>query len=428
MGTSSDTANGQSIGEPAGGAGQSEGQFAWGWTADSVALEGVAAAADWSMWERDGRAPRSGEGCGFGIDFRADLQMLADWGFTHCRLPVEWARVEPEPGKLDHDAIDRYLDMLAAARDAGLQTWLVLQNTTLPGWFTDDEGGWGSRQGRTLWWARWVDRCGEWFSDRVSGWVPVEDPVGWAVRSRILGQSPPGRRRGADGVEAAQHSLEAMFEACRLLRSGRLPIMGVFGLHTVFAADQRSDTLAWQGWWDRLLWQSWISALTDGEITVPDRPIVGREQFREAFDVVGVNFDAPVCVDRHGQLGPYPLSARCDDSGLAPEPEELGRALARLADMLGDHPLAVAGTGVSTADEAWRDQLLGQSLDQVEAARSDSINVVGFFADTAVDGYHWLLGNSTARGLFDRDRNPKDAAFTLRSRIRGIEANQVLPR
>ncbi|MCY4036637.1 MAG: hypothetical protein OXF64_04195, partial [bacterium] len=94
-------------------------EFAWGWTADSVALEGVAPAADWSAWERQGRVPRSGEGCGFGFDFRADLELLAEWGFTHCRLPVEWARVEPEPDKLDHDAVDRYVDMLGAAGDAG---------------------------------------------------------------------------------------------------------------------------------------------------------------------------------------------------------------------------------------------------------------------------------------------------------------------
>lgn len=419
MGNSSDSADTQLSGRRAGSASTPESPFAWGWTDDSVALEGVAPAADWSVWERDGRASRSGEGCGFGIDFQADLQMLADWGFTECRLPVEWARIEPVPGKLDRDAVDRYLDILAAARDIGLRTWLVLQNTTLPGWFADDEGGWSSRRGRTLWWARWVDRCGEWFSDRVAGWVPVEDPVGWAVRSRILGQRPPGRRHVADGVEAAQHSLEAMFEACRLLHSGNLPIMGVFGLHTVFAADRQSDTLAWQGWWDRLLWQSWISALSDGEITVPDRPIVAREQFREALDVVGVSFDAPVSVDRHGHLGPYPPAARRDDSGLAPEPQELGRALTRLADMLGDQPLTVAGTGVSTTDESWRDQLLGQSLDQVEAARSDGINIVGFFANTAVDGYHWLLGRSTSRGLFDSNRNPKDAAYTLGDRIRG---------
>ena len=96
--------------------------------------------------------------------------------------------------------------------------------------------------------------------------------------------------------------------------------------------------------------------------------------------------------------------------------------------MLGDQPLAVAGTGVSTTDETWRDQLLGRTLDQVDAARADGINVVGFFADTAVDGYQWHLGRSSARGLFDRDRNPKDAASTLRDRIRGIDPDQVLPR
>ena len=51
--------------------------FWWGCTSSSVGAEGVAPGADWSRWERDGRAPRSGEGSGFGTNFADDLTGMA---------------------------------------------------------------------------------------------------------------------------------------------------------------------------------------------------------------------------------------------------------------------------------------------------------------------------------------------------------------
>ena len=81
-----------------------------GVTSSSLQAEGVAPAADWSAWERDGRVPRSEEGAGFGIDFASDLALLAELGLTHVRLTVEWARIEPIAGKVDSDAVDHYLD------------------------------------------------------------------------------------------------------------------------------------------------------------------------------------------------------------------------------------------------------------------------------------------------------------------------------
>ena len=94
--------------------------FLWGAGASSVSAEGVAPAADWSVWERDGRAPRSGDGAGFATDYRDDLAQLRGLGLNSLRLTVEWARVEPAAGRPDSDALDRYLDIADAAAATGL--------------------------------------------------------------------------------------------------------------------------------------------------------------------------------------------------------------------------------------------------------------------------------------------------------------------
>ena len=81
-----------------------------------MSVEGVAPAADWSTWERDSVAPRSGDGAGLATDFRDDVEQFAGLGCNAWRLTIEWARIEPEEGKVDNDALDRYRDILAAEK------------------------------------------------------------------------------------------------------------------------------------------------------------------------------------------------------------------------------------------------------------------------------------------------------------------------
>src|SRR3954453_23621564 len=106
--------------------------FMWGTGASSTQCEGAAPASDWIDWERDRNAPPSGTGNGFATRYAEDLALYARLGLTHHRLSIDWARVEPEPGVHDEDAIRRYRDILAAARDAGIAPWVCLHHFTLP--------------------------------------------------------------------------------------------------------------------------------------------------------------------------------------------------------------------------------------------------------------------------------------------------------
>ena len=87
----------------------------WGTGASSTQCEGASPASDWLQWERSGHAPPSGDGSGFATRYAEDFALLAGLGLTHHRLSIDWARIEPEPGRRD-PAADRPLPRRAGRR------------------------------------------------------------------------------------------------------------------------------------------------------------------------------------------------------------------------------------------------------------------------------------------------------------------------
>jgi len=390
--------------------------FLFGVTASAVSAEGVAPAADWSNWERDSRVPPSNDGAGLASDFRDDVQQFAALGCNAWRLTIEWARIEPEPGRVDSDALDIYRDILSAGRDAGLSNWLTLQSTTLPGWYHDDEGGHRDEAARGRFWQRHVDRVAEELDEFADGFVPIDDPIGWAVRGYALGSRPPGQRDRVVLREAVEGAVLAAHDAVRLLSSGRQPVMTAWRaepIHALADDDGRVSLEASKAarGWDDLFW-CWLRAHANGVLELNGRDVVDVPLFVNAVDYVGLIHDHPIGVGPDGGFAAWPTSARRSGSGFAPEPDELAEAIHRTHEALPDHSLVVAGHGVNTEDEAWREHLLARSLEHIRDAHHD-IGLAGYFHDSGVDGYDWKLGFERPRGLLGRDRARKLAAETF---------------
>ncbi|HEV8298360.1 MAG TPA: family 1 glycosylhydrolase, partial [Acidimicrobiales bacterium] len=257
--------------------------FLWGTTSSAVGSCGAAAGADWMAWERDNRVPRSNGGNGWDLDYADDCRLLGSLGLNAVRITVEWARCEPAPGRVDENRVEHERRVLAAARAAGLAPWITLQHGSLPGWFADDEGGFRDDRARSYFWPRHVDRCAEWFEDLAAGWVPIEDPIGWAMRGYLLGTRPPGRRAPDDAREAIVGALEANHAAWRLLHGGRAPVMSVLGLPTIYAAEADARDEARR--WDRVLWHTPFRARREGVLEVPGGAELERPDMAGAFDL-----------------------------------------------------------------------------------------------------------------------------------------------
>jgi len=384
------------------------GDFWWGTGASSTQAEGAAPASDWFALERAGKMPPSGDGNGFARRFAEDFELYARHGLTHHRLSIEWARIEPEEGRRDNAAIEHYLEVLTAARGAGVSPWVCLHHFTLPGWFTEMGGGFVDDRARSYFWTRHVAFCAETFGDLVFGWKPINEPGAYA------GIYPHGQKR-FDMLGAV---LLAQRDAWRELRGGGRPVATIHDLSPVFTVADTVPADTMKARVDAMVWDVWMRADRDGVLELPGRAAREVPDLREACDIVGFSYYSAMGVDAEGAIVPYPTSARVGPMGYAPWSGGLAVVLHRLHDELPGRPLLICEHGVGTDDDDWRCDVLRESLAVVESAIADGVDVRGFFHWTGVDNYEWDHGFDVQFGCFTRDREPRGSAELLRSYAR----------
>jgi beta-glucosidase len=402
------------------------GSFWWGTGNSSNQCEGAAAAGDWLPWERAGHAPPSGDGNGFASRYREDFGLLTGIGLTHFRLSLEWARLEPREGQHDQAEIDRYTELLRAARDVGISVWVTAHHFTLPAWFAA-MGGFADERARGYYWRRHVEFLAETFGELVYGWKPINEPHAYAMCGWLLGVIPPGRRSMAEASRMLVATHLANHEAWLALRGGGKPVATIHNLSPVIAAspalaDQRAAATV-----DALAFGCWIKMIRDGVLELPDLPglpapaRIEDPGFAGAFDVVGFSYYSATRVAANPDpdsssgviRGPYPPDGKTGPLGYVPWSGGLGLVLDKLHAELPGKPLLISEYGIGTADDTERVQFVHDGVAIAADAIGRGVDLRGFFHWTGIDNYEWGLGFSAQFGLFGVDRVPRPSAAVI---------------
>jgi len=383
----------------------------WGTGASSTQCEGAAPASDWWAWERDGHAPISGDGNGFARRYAEDFARYAELGLTHHRLSIEWARIEPEPGRRDEAAVAHYRDVLAAAHQAGISPWVTLHHFTLPAWF-GASGGFLVERNRTEAWAGHVEFMAETFGDLVAGWQPVNETNYYARAAYRAGGWPPGHDDRVEAATADEAIHLANAEAAvRLGRTGA-PVASIFGLSAIVVQDDDPATARMAERLHEIYWAPGLGLFRDGVLRVPGREPVERPDLAGAFDLIGFSYYSAMGVAA-GRLAIHPPGAPVSPLGYGIWADGVGLVLDRLHREIPGTPLLVAEYGIGTDDDDVRAAYLARGLDVVHDAIDRGVDVRGFFHWTGVDNYEWLHGNDVDFGIIDRDRNVRPSASVL---------------
>ncbi|WP_409496666.1 family 1 glycosylhydrolase [Amycolatopsis sp. cmx-11-12] len=387
--------------------------FWWGIAASSPQGEGAAPASDWRAWELAEKVPPSGAGNGFATTYAEDFRRCAEYGLRHYRLGIEWARIEPEAGRRDPEAVEHYRAVLEAARETGIEPWVCLHHFTLPVWLTEDGSGFCDERARTYYWRRHVEFVAETYGSLVFGWQPVNEPLNYAINGFLDGVFPPGARDQNLAGVALEGAYLASAEAAGVLRQTAKPVATVQALAPVFPADDSEDSAAVVDFVEEAAWGCWLRALREGVLTVPGRPPVAVPAFVEAFDLIGFSYYSAVGLASGPRLVPYPPGARVGPLSYAPWSDGLGLVLDRLTWELPGRAFLVAEHGVGTDDDAWRCEILHDSLRIVADRVNRGMDLRGFFHWTGVDNYEWQHGFEVPFGIFDRARRPRASAELL---------------
>jgi beta-glucosidase len=148
-------------------------------------------ANNWADWERTGRVPRSGIACDFWQHPEEALDRAAAIGCNAFRLSVEWARLEPDSGRLDQAALERYVEILAMCASRGLDPIITLHHFTHPWWLGEE---FWLRPGSPDRFARHVERILPALSEHCRRWVTINEPNIVMLMGWVEGAYPPGRR------------------------------------------------------------------------------------------------------------------------------------------------------------------------------------------------------------------------------------------
>ena len=379
----------------------------WGAASSSAQAEGLAADADAFSWQKSGRMPNSSDGNGTRSNFREDMHLFAESGLHAIGVGIEWARLEPQPGKIDGDAIEHYTQVLESARAAGLSVWVTLQNRTVPGWFID-EGGFLDDKSRGYFWPRFVDVVAGEMGSLVNAWIPIHDPGGYASVAYSRGVHPPGQRDPEMRAKALRGCWLAWRDAWRLLRGNGAPVVHSLALSPVFTVDGTVEGGKRARRVDEHTWDVAVRAISDGELAVPGLAVIEVPDLQDSGDIVGIAYPGALA-SSEDKLRSYPPDGRRGDDGVMVWSEGLALTLHRLAEMLPQRPLAVTSYGAPSSDAAWQGDEARLARTVIETAVRDGIGIEAAFWTPALDGYSFEHGFSLASGLFDRDRNPRPA-------------------
>lgn len=388
--------------------------FVWGTASSSHQSEGNNVHNDWWEWEQQpGRirhGQRSGRGNNFYECYDSDFALLADFGLTHYRLSIEWSRIEPEEGRVNHAELDHYRRVLESAQVRGVTPWVNLHHFALPRWLAA-KGGFLHEE-NLGYWRRHVERVAAALAPLATYWHPINEANAYAAGSYLIGEMPPGQRDFAAFLRILRHTLLLYRDAYAILKSAR-PAVQVGPIHMMIPVfptnpDSEDDQLLARNF-DALFNDLPLRALRDGVIALPGSEPEPVSGLKGAADFFGANYYSAASIDHRAvqQLSPYPRDAqRLTQLGNAPYPEGLRLILQRVRDTQLGVPIYVSENGIGTDDDRWRIAYIAQHLHQMGQAIADGCDVRGYFYWTSVDNFEWMRGWTAQFGLIGFDADP----------------------
>ena len=352
-----------------------------------------------SNWVRYGDQGKVEQKVGNSVDFyhryAQDIARAKSLGVEIYRTSVEWARVQPSPGRYDDAGWAFYDRVIRAIVDAGMRPMITLNHWVHPGWEVD-RGGWnrsGMADDLVAFGERVVDRY-EW-ADPL--WITFNEPTEYVRRELMYGGTrPENAGRMVDGIIDAHR---------RLYRH----------IHRVQPRAEVSTNLAY---FPVPGLGSWLEGLFP-------------ERLRDSMDFVGV--------DNYYSVSVTDLSTTNAITGelwkATQAPESIYYVLRHLAKRYPGKPIRIIEAGMAGApngirpDGYQRGDHLRDTIYWVQRAKQDGIKVVSFNYWSITDNYEW--GDYRPRfGLYSVDvqgdpaltRRPTDAVAAYRqiTKARGV--------
>ncbi|KAB8143403.1 glycoside hydrolase family 1 protein [Chloroflexia bacterium SDU3-3] len=411
--------------------------FLWGTASSSHQHEGGNTNNQWWDWEQQPgsiwHGDRSGAACGWWEEIEPDLDRAVGLAQNALRISLEWSRIEPEEGRFDEGAIQRYRQILQAIRARGMTPMVTLHHFTNPRWI-EQKGAWLHPE-TPYRFARFAEHALARLGDLCELWCTINEPTIYASMGYLHGHWPPGRY----SVGQARRVLVAMLRGHGLAvqvihAAGPQHRAGlVHNLHIVDPSTPNLGDLAIAKFLDVITNGAVLTAIQTGRIIPP----FGHGRLvlpgLAESDFIGLNYYSRSWV-AFDMRRPREFFSRSYTPDHAPQsdlnsqgrsygeiyPDGLYRALKRLSGI--GLPIYITETGLPDHDDDQRPQFILSHLAAVHRALREGADVRGVFIWSLIDNFEWSEGWELRFGLYGLDERTGERTLRPSGALYGIIA------
>ncbi len=383
--------------------------FYWGSATASYQVEGGIESCDWAEAAREGRVPPCGKACDHYNLYEADFDLIKDLSHTAHRFSIEWARIEPEEGRFDHNEVAHYRKVLKALRDRNIKPFVTIWHFTLPVWFSES-GGFERKDSPEIF-ARYASFLVRELGDLCDSFSTMNEPNVFGSNGWLRGSWPPFKRFAVSDLVSitnsgriyeadSQKGIKPLFIYLRVMKNLALS-------HNLAYKEIKKDcpgievsvvkhVIVFDSNWNPF---NKIKALVANYIWTS----VFMNRTHKFCDSIGLNYYF------YTKFGDKREWKKTDmDWNFAPD--HIYDALMMLKRY--NKPLFVSEAGLADADDSDRAEYIKRQVAATWQSIQDGANVTGHMYWSLLDNYEWALGFEKRFGLVEVDYE------TLERRVR----------
>ncbi len=383
--------------------------FLMGVSTAAAQIEGGDVNSNWNDWYRqgkiyDGTDPATGND--HWLRWEEDTALLSQMGMEVYRFGIEWARILPEEGKINEEAIARYRCELQMLREKGIRPLMTIHHFANPMWF-ERKGGWVKRENLQDY-LDLVSLAVDRFGDLVSDYITINEPNVYATNSYCFGQWPPGKKSFSDTLKVLENMAYCHIKAYGIIHEKRKAMgygdtmVGAANHLRVFAPKDVKNP--WHRFCaslsEKLFQGHLMTAMIRGEFKFPLRNFA-RIPAGEYSDFHGLNYYSRSTVSSIGDG----VRENCPKNDLGWEiyPQGLESCARMLYDRL-ERPIWVTENGTCDRDDRFRSRYLYEHLQVISRS---GLPFERYYHWCFCDNFEWSEGNSAKFGLVSAEGGEK---------------------
>ena len=406
--------------------------FQFGVATSAYQLEGpylyddIIAPDTWIDWENQSGHIKDGQKVGHACDhwhhWRDDIALVKECGFDSYRFSIPWSKIERQEGVFDEKVMEHYGDMVDELLTQGIKPIIMLWHHTSPRWF-EQKGGFKKAK-NIQYFVRFALYVFDHLYPRVTTWMTINEPSGYAFEGFFRGHYPPGKKNLKLAGKVLLNFLDAhaaVYYAFKKRAHGlkeRVPqdtaALAIGLAHVIQPLDPYH---AWNPFektvahlFDQLLNKVTISYFKTGNFVwgFPGWTLVQAKNsaIKRSLDFIGINYYSHSTLKLQYQIAqpfntvPHP-DEYVTEKGNVIYPEGLYRAIERCA-VLGV-PLYVTENGIADCADTQKDLFIRKHLFVVAQALQHGYDIRGYTYWTLMDNWEWCEGYYQKFGLYHVD-------------------------